>query len=166
MKDDLIIEPMLPEHWNSVLKIYKEGINTGIATFETELPSWDKWHGNHMKTCRLIAKIDREIIGWAALSPVSSRHVYRGVAEVTVYIAKKVWGNKLGNKLMLALIDESEKNGFWTLQSVIFSENKASIALHSKVGFRRVGFREKVGFIDGQWKNNVIMERRSKVIGV
>ncbi len=166
MKGKLHFEPMLSSHWSEVLIIYREGMDTGMATFETELPSWDKWHANHIKSCRLIARLDNEIIGWAALSPVSSRHVYRGVAEVTIYVAKKAQGNKVGKKLLIELINESEKHGFWTLQSIIFSENKASIVLHNSVGFRRVGFREKIGFINNQWKNNVLMERRSNVVGI
>lgn len=166
MNDDLQFEPLLPSHWPEVSKIYREGMETGFATFETEVPTWDKWHENHIKSCRLIAKLENEIIGWAVLSQVSSRHVYRGVAEVTIYVAKKAQGIKVGKKLLLKLISESEKHGFWTLQSIIFSENKASIVLHNNVGFRRVGFREKIGILNKQWKNNVLMERRSKVVGI
>ena len=143
MKANLQIESMLSSHWPEVSKIYKEGMETGFATFETELPSWDKWNENHIKSCRLVAKLDNEIIGWAALSPVSSRYVYRGVAEVTIYVAKKFWGIKVGKKLLLKLISESEKHGFWTLQSTIFSKNKSSIILHNGVGLEELAFEKK-----------------------
>lgn len=164
MIQEVQINQMHKADWDSVSKIYKEGIETGLATFEKEIPSWEKWDKNHLKTCRLIAVLDHKIIGWAALSAVSSRCVYGGVAEVSVYVAKKEWGNKVGKKLMLALIQESEKEGFWTLQSGIFSNNLSSIELHKNVGFRVIGFREKIGQLDGEWKDNVLMERRSKII--
>ena len=152
MIHEVQINQMHRADWDFVSKIYKEGIETGLATFEKEILSWEKWDKNHLKTCRLIAILDYKIIGWAALSAVSSRYVYGGVAEVSVYIAKKAWGNKVGEKLMLALIKESEKEGLWTLQAGIFSNNLSSIELHKKVGFRIIGFREKIGQLDGEWK--------------
>ncbi len=166
MKDTIIIEPMLRTHWNDVSRIYQEGIETGFATFETEVPSWKQWNENHLKTCRLIGIDESNILGWAALSPVSSRCVYGGVAEVSVYVSTSEWGRKIGEKLLLSLIDESEKNGFWTLLSGIFPDNIGSIELHKKVGFRVIGKREKIGQLDGVWKDNILFERRSKIIGV
>lgn len=157
---------MAQDDWPAVVKIYKEGIDTGLATFEKEIPSWEKWDGNHINTCRLVAVHGHEILGWAALSAVSSRCVYGGVAEVSVYVAKKARANKVGEKLLLALISESENNGFWTLQSGIFSENLASINLHKKLGFRIIGYREKIGRLNGMWRDNTLMERRSKIVGV
>ena len=166
MINEVQINKMRRVDWGSVSKIYKDGIETGLATFEKEIPSWEKWDKNHLKTCRLIAILDNKILGWAALSAVSSRCIYRGVAEVSVYVAKQEWGNKIGEKLMLALIGESEKEGLWTLQSGIFSNNLPSIELHKNVGFRVIGYREKIGRLNGEWKDNILMERRSKIIGV
>jgi L-amino acid N-acyltransferase YncA len=166
MKDDIKIEPMLGKHWDIVSKIYKEGIETGFATFETEVPSWQHWDENHLKSCRLIATDGNNILGWAALSPVSSRCVYGGVAEVSVYVSKSAWGKQIGKKLLLSLINESEKNGIWTLLAGIFPENIGSIELHKKVGFRMIGSREKIGQLNGVWKDNILFERRSKIVGV
>ena len=163
----LTIRHMVPGDWQQVATIYKEGIATGIATFESKVPSYDQWDAAHIKSCRLIAELDNTIVGWASLSPVSSRCVYGGVAEVSVYVGKKAWGNGVGKTLMHQLIRESEKNGYWTLQSGIFPENKASIQLHEKVGFRFLGKREKVGkTVTGIWKDNLLFERRSQVVGI
>ncbi len=166
MIHEVQINQMQRTDWDSVSKIYKEGIKTGLATFEKEIPTWEKWDKNHLKTCRLIAILDNKILGWAALSAVSSRYVYGGVAEVSVYVTKKEWGNNIGKKLMLALIKESEKEGLWTLQSGIFSNNITSIELHKNVGFRVIGYCEKIGRLDDEWKDNVLLERRSKIIGI
>jgi phosphinothricin acetyltransferase len=152
------------QDWISVSKIYAEGIATGIATFETEVPSFDVWNEKFIKNCRLIAETNDEVLGFAVLSQVSKRAVYKGVAEVTVYIASNQRGNGIGKQLLKALIDESEKEGFWTLQAGIFSSNKASIELHKKCGFRVVGIREKIGQRDGKWHDNHFLERRSKII--
>lgn len=155
---------MLPEHWLQVSKIYKEGISTGMATFEKNIPHWEEWNANHLKVCRIIAIINGNIVGWAALSPVSSRCVYKGVGEVSVYVSGEFRGNRIGEKLLRKLITESEKNGIWTIQSGVFPENIASIKLHEKVGFRKIGYREKIGEFDGIWKDNILLERRSKLI--
>ena len=155
---------MLPEHWPKVSKIYKEGIITGMATFEKEIPCWEDWDSKHFKVCRLIASINQDIVGWAALSPVSSRCVYGGVGEVSVYVGREFRGNQIGEKLLKKLIIESEKNGLWTIQSGIFPENITSVKLHEKVGFRKIGYREKIGELDGIWKDNILFERRSKLI--
>jgi len=155
---------MLPEHWPKVSQIYKEGILTGMATFEKEIPGWEVWDSDHLKACRLIATINEDLVGWAALSPVSSRCVYGGVGEVSVYVSQEFRGNHIGEILLRELIAESEKNGLWTIQSGIFPENIGSIKLHEKVGFRKIGYREKIGELDGIWKDNILLERRSKLI--
>lgn len=153
-------------HWPAVAQIYKQGIDTGFATFEKEVPSYEQWNKNHILRCRLVALRDDKVEGWAALSPVSGRCVYGGVAEVSVYIAEKTRGFGLGKLLMEELITASEKEGFWTLQSGIFPENKGSIKLHEKAGFRYLGKRERIGQLDGIWKDNLLFERRSKIIGI
>ena len=161
----LILE-MSQVHWPAVAQIYKEGIATGFATFEKKIPSYEQWNKNHFPCCRLVALSDNKILGWAALSPVSGRRVYAGVAEVSIYIAGAARGLGIGSALMEELKTSSEKEGFWTLQSGIFPENKASIKLHEKSGFRLLGRRERVGQIDGVWKDNLLFERRSKIVGI
>ena len=163
---NITIRAMTTSDWSSVKKIYEEGIATGFATFEKDIPSYDSWDNDHLSSCRIIAETSNEIMGWAALSPVSSRCVYGGVAEVSVYVSDSSRGLGIGKLLMQELIDLSEKEGLWTLQSGIFPENEASIRLHEQVGFRRIGHRERVGKIDGEWKDNVIFERRSKKVGI
>ncbi len=157
---------MQKKDWFQVVQIYKEGIETSLATFETEIPEWQVWDNNHLKACRLVAIYESVIVGWAALSPVSSRCVYGGVAEVSIYVSRKARGNKVGMQLLKQLIEESEKKGYWTLQSGIFPDNMASIELHLKAGFRKIGYREKIGQLDGVWKDNVLFERRSTVVGI
>lgn len=163
---NITIRLMEAGDWASVSQIYAEGLSTGFATFEKEVPSYEVWDSAHMKTCRLIAEQDNSILGWAALSPVSSRCVYGGVGEVSVYVGQNSRGMGVGKILMEALIAESEIEGLWTLQSGIFPENKGSIKLHEEVGFRFIGKREKVGKLDGVWKDNALYERRSKAVGV
>jgi L-amino acid N-acyltransferase YncA len=160
------INPMLPQHWEAVKSIYEQGIATGHATFQTEAPTWENWDSAHLQTCRIIAAEENNILGWAALTPVSSRCVYAGVAEVSVYIAAHARGNNIGHLLLQNLIVESEKNNIWTLQSGIFPENKSSIALHQKNNFRIIGYREKIGKMDNTWRDNLILERRSTVVGI
>lgn len=158
---------MKAKDWDSVSAIYKDGIATGFATFETSTPSYSDWDAAHLKNCRIIAHNLDQITGWAALSPVSSRCVYGGIAEVSVYIAKNSRGLGVGKLLMERLILDSEKVGLWTLQSGIFPENIASIKLHEKVGFRYIGKREKIGKTnEGVWKDNLLFERRSTLIGI
>ena len=164
--DPIDITPMTEAHWPDVREIYAQGIATRQATFETEVPSWEEWNGNHLPTCRLVAKVGDEMVGWAALSAVSRRYVYRGVAEVSVYVAERARGKGVGSALLAALIAESEHNGFWTLQAVIHAQNAISIRTHEKAGFRMVGTRERIGWLDGRWLDTVVMERRSKVVGV
>ena len=162
----LSIRPMIATDWDSVAKIYEEGIATGFATFETKIPSYESWDAAHMEKCRLVAELNGKIIGWAALSPVSSRCVYGGVAEVSVYISKDARGQGVGKQLLKNLIIESEREGLWTLQSGIFPTNSGSIKLHEAVGFRHIGKRERVGKLNGQWIDNVLFERRSQVVGI
>jgi phosphinothricin acetyltransferase len=160
------IQPMAREHWPDVLRIYLEGIATGNATFETEAPLWEKWDSGHLATCRLIARQDSRVLGWAALGPVSSRSVYGGVAEVSVYVGEAARGKGVGRSLLSALIEASENSGLWTLQAGIFPENTPSIALHMSLGFREVGRRERIGKMGDTWKDVTLLERRSAKTGL
>ncbi|MCP4978337.1 MAG: N-acetyltransferase [Maribacter sp.] len=160
------IREMHPSDWELVAKIYAQGIATGYATFEKSIPTYEVWDKDHLSSCRIVAIENDSVIGWAALSPVSGRCVYGGVGEVSVYVATEHSGLGIGKKLMYHLISESEKEGYWTLQSGIFPENEGSIALHKKVGFRYIGKRERVGQLDGEWKDNLLFERRSKSVGI
>ncbi|ABF41127.1 GCN5-related N-acetyltransferase [Candidatus Koribacter versatilis Ellin345] len=160
MGSEIVIAPMLSADWAAVRRIYAEGIATGNATFETEAPTWEKWSAGHVESCRLVARIGDEIVGWAALSRVSQRAVYAGVGEVSVYVAESARGKGVGLQLLHALITASETAGFWTLQAGIFPENTASIRLHEGCGFRIVGRRERIGCLNGVWRDTVLMERR------
>jgi L-amino acid N-acyltransferase YncA len=160
----VVIEPMRAEEWSQVRAIYFDGIATDQATFEREVPAWDAWDRNHRRDCRLVARRQGQVVGWAALSPVSKRRVYAGVAEVSIYMAAQARGLGIGKQLLQALIDESEQAGIWTLQAGIFPENKASVALHRACGFRQIGLRERIGQLDGVWRDVVLFERRSKVV--
>jgi L-amino acid N-acyltransferase YncA len=146
--------------WPAVKAIYEEGIATGDATFETEAPSWDDWDGAHL-SLRLVAEEGGEVVGWAALGPYSARECYRGVAESSVYVAKRARGRGIGAALMERLASEADDAGFWTLEAGVFPENEASIALHRGCGFRVVGVRERIGRLNGEWRDVVLMERRS-----
>lgn len=164
---DINIREMKAEDWQIVRSIYEEGIATELATFETQSPEWEKWDKAHIKTCRLVAEeYQLGVVGWAALSPVSNRDVYAGVMEVSVYVAQSSRGKGIGKKLLQRLIHESESNGIWTLQSAILSENEASIRLHLISGFRLIGKRERLGKLNKQWHDVVLMERRSKIVGI
>lgn len=165
MKQELEFRILSKVDWKEVSKIYKEGIDTGNATFETKVPTWDEWNNSHIDDCRIIAEIDNEVVGWSALSPVSSRCVYGGVAEVSVYVSPKFSGQKMGTLLLEKLIIESEKNGIWTLQAGVFRENIRSIKIHERLDFRQVGYREKIGKMKGIWRDTILLERRSKIIG-
>jgi phosphinothricin acetyltransferase len=160
------IDPMLPDDWPAVRDIYLEGIATRQATFETQAPSWETWDAAHFPFARLVAREDQEVVGWAALSPVSSRKVYAGVAEVSVYVAERQRGFGLGRRLLDALIAESEVNGIWTLQAVTFFDNAASVAVHQRCGFREVGRRERIAKLDDVWRDTMLLERRSRLIGI
>jgi L-amino acid N-acyltransferase YncA len=159
------ITPMKPEDWPAVREIYRDGIATGHATFETELPAWEKWDVAHRKDCRLLARNTEQIFGWAALSPVSTRKVYSGVAEVSVYVAASARSIGVGRRMLQALIEESERNEIWTLQAGIFPENTASVALHKSCGFRTVGVRQRIGKLGDAWRDVLLLERRSSIVG-
>jgi phosphinothricin acetyltransferase len=163
---EITTQPMQPDHWESVREIYLEGIATRNATFETEAPSWQTWDEKHLQCCRFVALAGKEVCGWAALSPVSSRCVYCGVGEVSVYVAARARGQGVGRLLLERLISASERAGFWTLQAGIFPENAASLALHKACGFREVGRREHIGQLDGLWRDTIFLERRSSVVGI
>lgn len=163
---NFMIDEMTDEDWNDVASIYREGVATGNATFETTVPSWEQWDKSRLKNCRLVAKAEGDVIGWAALSPVSTRCVYTGVAEISLYVAASTRGVGVGKALLRALIEESERAGIWTLQAGIFPENAASIALTRGCGFREVGRRERLGQMDGIWRDVILMERRSNGVGV
>ncbi len=162
---DVAIEAMMPEDWPQVREIYLEGIATGQATFETEAPSWEKWDAAHLRAGRLVARDGGSVTGWAALSPVSERCVYAGVAEVSVYVAASHRGWGVGRALLDGLIAASEKERLWTLQAGIFPENVASLAVHRRCGFREVGRRERLGCLGGVWRDVVLLERRSPIVG-
>lgn len=162
----LQIQPLYKEHWSRVRTIYLEGIATGQATFQTTAPGWDQWDEGHFTHSRLVALIEGEVVGWAALSPVSSRPHYAGVAEVSVYVAHGARGKKVGSALLTELIHQSEAAGIWTLQSSIFPENVASVRLHESHGFRLMGRRERIAQQNGVWRDTIIMERRSQTVGV
>ena len=157
---------MLPDHWEDVKTIYEDGIATGNATFQMSAPEWEEWNSSHLRPCRLIAVDNNKLIGWAALTPVSGRCVYAGVAEVSVYVAAEERGKGVGKLLLQTLITESEKNNLWTLQAGIFPENIASIKVHEACGFRLVGKRERIGKMNGKWRDTILLERRSNVTGV
>jgi L-amino acid N-acyltransferase YncA len=152
------------EHWDAVARIYAEGIATGHATFETEVPSWERWDASHFADHRLVALSGEEVVGWAALSPVSGRCVYGGVAEESVYVAEEARGGGVGRALLEALIARSEAAGIWTIQTGIFPENEASVRLHERVGFRIVGTRERLGRHNGVWRDVLFLERRSPIV--
>jgi L-amino acid N-acyltransferase YncA len=164
MDQILTIDEMLPEDWNHVVNIYLEGIATGNATFQQSAPSWEEWDTNHLGRGRFVARSNGLVVGWAALTPVSSRCVYSGVAEVSVYVSSTQQGKGIGSSLLDRLIESSEKEGIWTLQAGIFPENKSSIALHKKKGFRVVGVRERIGKMNGVWRDVILLERRSESI--
>jgi L-amino acid N-acyltransferase YncA len=157
---------MRAEDWPAVRAIYLEGIATGNATFEQTAPDWDKWNADHMLAARIVGRSGTgDVVGWAALSAVSSRCVYAGVAEVSIYVAERARGRGIGLQLLSRLIADSEAEGIWTLQAGIFPENIASIALHQRTGFRSVGRRERLGQMNGRWRDVVLLERRSAATG-
>ena len=159
------IQLMTAAHWPEVRAIYEAGMATGNATFETQAPEWVVWTAAHLPHSRLVALDDHgQMLGWAALSPVSGRCVYGGVAEVSVYISAAARGQGVGRQLLDALVTESEQNGIWTLQAGIFSDNAASLTLHAAGGFRTVGYRERIGQLHGVWRDTVLLERRSNVV--
>ncbi|HVF50050.1 MAG TPA: GNAT family N-acetyltransferase [Pyrinomonadaceae bacterium] len=159
------IEPLLERHWEQVRGVYLEGIATGEATFETAAPEWERWDASHLAHSRLVALTGDAVLGWAALSRVSDRCVYGGVAEVSVYVGERARGAGVGRALLDALVESSERQGIWTLQAGVFPENVASLALHERCGFRQVGRRERIGRMRGVWRDTVLLERRSRIVG-
>src|SRR5215468_4540315 len=159
---DYTIDTMKETDWEQVRSIYLEGIYSGDATFETDAPAWEIWNAGHLPSCRLVARSSEIVKGWAALSPVSSRCVYAGVAEVSIYVGRNYSAQGLGRALLTALIAASESHGLWTLQAGIFPENEASINLHRRFGFREVGRRERIGKMNGRWRDTALFERRSQ----
>ena len=157
---------MAAADWPLIRGIYLEGIATGEATFETEAPSWEEWDAAHLSFGRLVARAGENVSGWAALSPVSRRKAYAGVAEVSVYVAARNRGKGVGRALLDRLIEESEQNGIWTLQAAVFPENAATLALHKRCGFREVGRRERISKLNGRWRDTILLERRSRIVGV
>lgn len=160
-----VISEMRPGDWEAVRNIYAEGIATRQATFEVAAPAWEAWDRSHLPGARLVARKGEIVVGWAALGPVSLRQAYAGVAEVSVFVASDQRGTGLGRQLLDALITQSEEHGIWSLQAVMFPENAASVALHLRCGFREVGRRERIGKLDGAWRDTLLLERRSHRIG-
>lgn len=156
---------MLPRDWPQVRAIYLEGVATGNATFAQTAPDWDTWDAEHLPAARLAAHAAQQLVGWAALSRVSTRTVYAGVAEVSIYVAERARGRGVGRQLLQRLVLESEAAGIWTLQAGIFPDNAASVALHQRAGFRLVGRRERLGQMNGRWRDVLLLERRSQIIG-
>jgi phosphinothricin acetyltransferase len=165
VEDAVKVRPLAAVDWELVRSIYRAGIATGQATFETEAPTWERWNNAHLPAPRLAAVLDETLTGWAALSPVSARLVYAGVAEVSVYVTSEWQGQGIGRLLLERLVIESEEHGIWTLQASIFPENVASISLHQSCGFREVGIRERIGRMKAVWRDTILLERRSKVVG-
>ena len=147
-----------------VLEIYRMGLEKRNATFETVVPSWQEWDSKHLRHSRFVSEEDGIVTGWAALSPFSSREVYKGVAELSIYVSTIFRGKKTGSALMEKIIASSELNGIWTLVSSVFSENEATLRLHEKFGFRVIGRRERIARLDGNWRDTILLERRSSII--
>lgn len=160
----MIVRDLRPEDWPAVRGIYEDGIRSGNATFETETPSWEAWDAAHTEL-RLVAERDGAVVGWAALSSYSSRCCYRGVGEVSVYVGEAARGRGVGRVLLEQLVERSEQEGYWTLTAGVFPENEASLHLHRACGFRELGVHERLGELDGVWRDVVWLERRSTVVG-
>lgn len=159
-----MIREMVPNDWKRVAEIYEQGLERGISTFNTECPSYEEWDKSHVKECRYVFVADEKVVGWIAISPTSGRCVYKGCVEVSIYIDGAYQGKGIGTKLLEKICEETEKAGYWSLYSAIFSINKASIALHKKCGFREIGYREKIAKDRfGVWQNTTMMERRNQI---
>ncbi|MDR3694669.1 N-acetyltransferase family protein [Mucilaginibacter sp.] len=160
------IQDLTQKDWPEVRAIYQDGIATGNAHFSLQVPEWEEWDAEHVKKCRLVAIENDEVLGWAALAAISDRCVFAGVAEVSIYIAEKARGKGIGKQLLAELVKQSEQNNFWTLEARIFAENEASIHIHQQNGFRIVGRRERIGKLNGVWRDVVLLERRSTDTGI
>ena len=158
------VRDLRPGDWPEVARIYREGIETGNATFETEVPSWEEWDARHLAQHRFVAERDARVVGWIALLPVSSRECYSGVAEVSTYVSEDARSQGVGRELLAAAIESAERSGIWTLQTSVFPENEPSLRLLRRFGFREVGVRERIGRLHGIWRDTVLVERRSEVI--
>lgn len=166
MKDEITLTLFDLDHWDAVREIYQLGMDAGNATFETTVPDQEAWLKKFQRGLLWVATREGEVAGWAGLQPVSVREVYRGVMEVTIYVHPRCSGKGIGTALMKHLVRESEKAGIWTLYAAIFPENRASIRLHVAAGFREIGYRERIAQRDGKWRNTVLFERRSEIVGV
>ncbi len=164
-KPAVTIRPMRPTDWPAVAAIYAQGIASGNATFETDVPSWERWNGTHLPDHRLVTELDGRLVGWTAVSPVSSRCVYAGVVEHSIYVAGTARGRGVGRALLGAVVESTERAGIWTIQTGIFPENEPSLALHRSAGFRVLGVRERPGQLHGRWRDVVLLERRSEAAG-
>ena len=158
------LQAMRPDDWPAVQSIYEVGIATGNATFETDAPDWSTWDAAHLPEHRLVARVDGQVVGWSALAPVSDRCAYAGVAEDSIYVAPEAQGRGVGRALLAAVVASAEQGGIWTVQTGIFPENQPSVRLHEACGFRVVGVRERLGRLEGRWRDVLLMERRSPVI--
>jgi len=165
MVNDIVIRDMNAKDWEAVRKIYRQGIAGGNATFEQQAPTWEQWDANHLPDCRLVALQGKKVVGWAVLTPVSMRRVYAGVAELSIYVDQNSRRQGIGARLLAEVIAETEARGIWTLQGSIFPENSPSLRLCFAQGFRQVGTRERIGQMKGEWRDTVLIERRSKVAG-
>ncbi|MDZ4859140.1 MAG: GNAT family N-acetyltransferase [Candidatus Hydrogenedentes bacterium] len=163
---DYTIGEMYPSDWDAVRAVYVEGIDTGNATIETQPPDWEVWNKRHLHHCRFVARAADAIIGWVALSHISSRAAYNGVTELSVYVAERARAQGVGTALLEAVISASENHGIWTIQAGIFPENTPSLALHKKLGFREIGTRQRLGKLNDEWRDVVLLERRSTTVGV
>jgi phosphinothricin acetyltransferase len=155
-----VVRDAVPSDWPAIARIYGEGIETGNATFETEVPSWDAWDAAHLPAPRLVAEDDGVVVGWVAVSPVSRRDSYRGVVEHSVYVAAAARGKGVGRALLAALVAEAPERGIWTIQTSVFAENTPTVALHEAAGFRLVGRRERIARLDGEWRDTLLLELR------
>jgi L-amino acid N-acyltransferase YncA len=156
----VLVRPLHPDDYPAVATVFAEGIATGQATFETDVPGWDEWDAAHLPDHRFVAELDGDVVGWVAVVPYSRRAVYRGVGEESVYVAERARGRGVGRTLLETVIESARNGGLWTLQAGVFTDNGASLALHRAVGFREVGTRERIGQLDGVWRDVVLLELR------
>ena len=156
----MLVRPLHPDDYPAVAAVFAEGIATGLATFETEVPGWDEWDAAHLPDHRFVAELDGEVVGWIAVVPYSRRAVYRGVGEESVYVAERARGRGVGRALLETVIESAREGGLWTLQAGVFTDNGPSLALHRALGFREVGIRERIGQLDGVWRDVVLLELR------
>lgn len=156
----MLVRPLHPDDYPAVAAVFAEGIATGLATFETEVPGWDEWDAAHLPDHRFVAELDDKVVGWIAIVPYSRRAVYRGVGEESVYVAERARGRGVGRALLETVIESARNGGLWMLQAGVFTDNGASLALHRALGFREVGIRERIGQLDGVWRDVVLLELR------